>query len=207
MPRTRSDSRSKIVRGAQDLLRRQGYRGTRLAQIIEESGGPRGSTYFLFPGGKEQIATEAIDASGAEFDALIRTAHQATGTAREWINAMADHFAASLRDSGFTQGCPVSTVTLDSAPGSPGLTAACRGAYDRWLSALTDGLVGHGVTESAAPDLATVMLSSFEGAMLLCRAHQSTEPLRQVQQHILRTVEHELADAQRAGSSRGIART
>ncbi|WP_020673355.1 TetR/AcrR family transcriptional regulator [Amycolatopsis nigrescens] len=192
MRKARSDSRQKIIRGAQDLLCRQGYRGTGLAQIIEESGSPRGSTYFLFPGGKEEIATEALAASGVEFDAMIRAARESSPTAAAWVQTMTEYFAGSLRDSGFTQGCPVSTVTLDSAPGSPALTAACRSAYDRWLSALADGLTGYGVADEAAADLAVVMLTGLEGAMLLCRARQSTEPLHQVARYALRAIEAEL---------------
>src|SRR6266545_3697904 len=63
MARQRSDSRDKIVESARTLLRRQGYHGTGLAQVIEVSGAPRGSVYYLFPGGKEEIAVAAVAAS------------------------------------------------------------------------------------------------------------------------------------------------
>jgi len=55
------DTRARIVHSARTLLRRQGYHGTGLAQIIEHCGAPRGSVYFLFPGGKEEIAVADVD--------------------------------------------------------------------------------------------------------------------------------------------------
>ncbi|MGA8115977.1 MAG: helix-turn-helix domain-containing protein [Actinocatenispora sp.] len=189
MPRPRSDSREKIIRGAQTLLCRHGYQGTGLARIVEESGTPRGSTYFLFPGGKEQIAVEAVAASGAEFEAVIRAARGSSTSAGQWIRTMAGGFAESLTASGFTEGCPVSTVTLDSAPTSPQLTDACRTVYDRWLAALAAGLADFGVPADRADDLATVMLASLEGAMMLCRAYRSTDPLRVLERQVVQLVE------------------
>lgn len=49
-----------ILRTASELFQRQGYHGTGLNQIIEESGAPKGSLYYHFPNGKEEIAVEAI---------------------------------------------------------------------------------------------------------------------------------------------------
>ena len=46
-------SKAKLVAATADLLRRQGYHATGLAEIVAESGAPRGSLYFYFPGGKD----------------------------------------------------------------------------------------------------------------------------------------------------------
>ena len=49
-----------MLKKAADLFQRQGFHATGLKQILEESGAPRGSLYFHFPGGKEQLAVEAL---------------------------------------------------------------------------------------------------------------------------------------------------
>ncbi len=180
MARPRSDSRHRIVASARTLLRRQGYHGTGLAQIIEHSGAPRGSVYFLFPGGKEQVATEAVSEWAAEIATIIERTRVASSTAREWVSTMAEHFAGELRESGFTEGLPVTMITLDSVPGSGPLTEACRKAYDTWLAAVADGLVEFGVPAGEANTLATFMMSGLEGAAVLCRVYESTEPLDEV---------------------------
>ena len=59
-----TDTRERIIRTAAELFRRQGYDGTGLNQILDVSGAPRGSLYFHFPGGKRQLAVEAVAASG-----------------------------------------------------------------------------------------------------------------------------------------------
>jgi TetR/AcrR family transcriptional repressor of lmrAB and yxaGH operons len=177
MPRPRSDTRARIVRIARTLLRRLGYHGTGLAQIIEHSGAPRGSVYFLFPGGKEEIAVAAVGDWAEELDALLHKTREASPNARAWITMLAEHFSTDLRSSEFTEGLPVTTVTLDSVPASPALTAACRTAYERWLTTLTDGLQSFDVPAVQGRTLATLLLAALEGAAVLCRAYRSTAPL------------------------------
>ncbi len=185
MPRPRSESRRQIVDAARTLLHRQGYQGTGLAQIIVTSGAPRGSVYFLFPGGKEEIAVAAITASTREFEQLIGTAFEHTDSAAECIRWLGRHFATRLEDTGFREGCPVATVALDSAPASAPLTSACRAAYEAWSTALASGLTGYGIPAADARNLATFVLTSLEGAMVLCRAYQSTGPLDNAERQVL----------------------
>ena len=185
MARARSDTRDRIVDSTRTLLRRQGYHGTGLAQIIEHSGAPRGSLYFLFPGGKEEIAVAAIGEWADELDALLHRTRAESPSARDWIAALADHFATGLRESGFTEGFPVTTVTLDSVPASLPLTAACHAAYSRWLSTVAEGLGDYGVSAERTKPLATTLLAALEGAVVLCRAYRSTGPLDDIATELL----------------------
>src|SRR6202045_1133794 len=56
----RPDSKEKTVLAAAKLLRRHGYNGTALSDILAAAGSPRGSLYFHFPNGKEEIAVAAL---------------------------------------------------------------------------------------------------------------------------------------------------
>lgn len=188
MPRPRSESRGKIIRSARTLFRRQGYHGTGLAQIIEHSGAPRGSVYFLFPKGKEQVAVEAVREWAAEITQLIETSRQASADLTQWMRRMADHFGAQLRTSGFTEGLPVTAIILETTPDSAALTQACREAYDSWLAALTQGTTEYGIDERQARSLAQLLLASLEGAMVQCRLYQSTAPLQQVTSRVLAAI-------------------
>src|SRR5579862_4730019 len=66
----RGDSvREAFVRTTAELLQRQGYAASGLNEIVARSGAPRGSLYFHFPGGKEELAVAAIDSAGAQLGA------------------------------------------------------------------------------------------------------------------------------------------
>ncbi len=60
-----SDSKGKTLAAAAKLFRQQGYRGTALHDILAAGGSPRGSLYFHFPKGKEEIGEAALTLAGA----------------------------------------------------------------------------------------------------------------------------------------------
>ena len=45
-----TDSKARMVSAAEQLFRIQGLHATGLAEILEQSGAPRGSLYHYFPG-------------------------------------------------------------------------------------------------------------------------------------------------------------
>ncbi|MGW4739874.1 TetR/AcrR family transcriptional regulator [Nocardia xishanensis] len=177
MPRPSSDSRPRLVAAARELLQRQGYQATGLSEIVAASGAPRGSLYYLFPGGKQELAVAAIGESADEFTRLIRETAAHAPDVRSFCEQFALHLSRGLVESGYLNGCPVSTVTLDSAPRSTTLTLACRDAYRQWRTALIQVLVQYGIPAARAERLAALMLSAVEGAMIIARAECSTVPL------------------------------
>ena len=61
-----NDTRTRILETTALLLRQRGYHGTSLNDILSASAAPRGSLYFHFPGGKDQLVIEVTRASVAE---------------------------------------------------------------------------------------------------------------------------------------------
>ena len=59
---------------ARELFRQRGYYATAFSDVIEQSGAPRGSTYDHFPGGKRDLAREAIAAAGDEREEMVAKA-------------------------------------------------------------------------------------------------------------------------------------
>ena len=59
------DSRAELVQTMARLLRDQGYTATGRAQLLAESRVSNGSLYHHFPGGMEELAGAALEASGA----------------------------------------------------------------------------------------------------------------------------------------------
>src|SRR6201999_4627849 len=86
MPK-RSDSKDRMIVAARRLFREHGYFGTALSDVVSESSAPRGSLYFHFPGGKEELATEVALVHAADTIAHINRAAGTTDTAAELIAA------------------------------------------------------------------------------------------------------------------------
>ncbi|WP_285712710.1 TetR/AcrR family transcriptional regulator [Erythrobacter oryzae] len=171
MPRT-SDARDKALATAEDLFRRQGFAATGLAQIIEESGSPKGSFYFHFKGGKDQLAAEIAERFAARGVAAIAAAAAATpGDATGFVRLLCAGFAQEMRASDFTLGCALQNIATERAPGDPHLTALVNAGLEAWVEGVSTHFAACGV---ATPrPLAEALIAALEGARTLARASRS----------------------------------
>ncbi|MEV6521342.1 TetR/AcrR family transcriptional regulator [Longispora sp. NPDC051575] len=170
------ETRARLLDAASRLLESGGYFGAGLNQVLAESGAPRGSLYFHFPGGKDQLVTESVARAGQDISALIGGI-EATDTA-DLLAQLLDVLGDRLERSAWHQGCPVATVALELAASNDTVQRACSAAYTSWEAALRDQLVADG--HPGAEDLATTVLALIEGGLLLARAHRSRQPLTRV---------------------------
>lgn len=170
-------TRAKLVAAAGELLTRQGYHATGLSQIIEASGAPRGSLYFYFPGGKEELAIAALEASGAEWRAWIEALVTGAPDLGEAVVAVCRALADALVASDFQLGCPLATVALEAAATSPAVRDTVNAHYAAWRHTIAAELASVGVAAVAARELATFVIAAFEGALLLAKVSRDPQPL------------------------------
>lgn len=180
-----SDSKGKTLTAAARLFRRQGYHGTALHDILAAGGSPRGSLYFHFPKGKEQIGEAALALSGEAVRQGIAKAAEASETAEIFLLRIVRAMAADLERSDYQEGCPIATTALEAAAQSDVLGAASRSAFQKWELEIRRGLFRLGMTAGEADTAATMVLSQLEGALLLARTYRSPEPLRRAEQAVL----------------------
>jgi TetR/AcrR family transcriptional regulator, lmrAB and yxaGH operons repressor len=183
MPKA-SDSKGKTLAAAAKLFRQQGYHGTALHDILSTGGSPRGSLYFHFPGGKEQIGEAALTLSGEAVRAAIARAAEASQDAETFLVRIVRGMAADLERSDYREGCPIATTALETAAQSEILGAATRNAFQKWELEIKRGLFRFGMTAGDADLAATVVLSQLEGALLLARTYRSLEPIHRAEQAV-----------------------
>jgi AcrR family transcriptional regulator len=171
------------------LFRRQGYEKTSMLDVVRESGGPRGSLYHYFPGGKVEMGCEAVTLAGKGVLAWIERARARSGTPAAFLRALGESYRSALLTSDFEEGCPVATVALETTPGELALAQACGAAFETWISAVRDALVEKGVARAKARDLAPFAVSAIEGAILLARTRRSAEPIRVAIQQLVRLLD------------------
>lgn len=189
-----STSRERIVETTCELLEIQGFQATGLNQIIRESGAPKGSLYYYFPEGKEELVAEAVTRM-AEVVAGRITAHLAgveepAEAVRTFILTLAHYVEAS----GFRSGGPITTAALEAAATSERVREACLKTYQAWQAAFREKLLQSGCPEARAARLASLIIASVEGAIILSRTQRSTEPLQHIAEELgflLRTIHEE----------------
>ncbi len=177
-------SREAFIACTGRLLRRQGYAATGLNEIVRRSGAPKGSLYFHFPGGKEELAAAAMEQTGEELRGAIAAVIASRPRASESLGALIDGLGAGLEASGYRDGCPIATVTLEAAATSEVLRAAAERVFAAWLGTLEEGLVAGGLEPARAARRALLVLSAIEGALLLARARRDLAPLEAVRDEL-----------------------
>jgi TetR/AcrR family transcriptional repressor of lmrAB and yxaGH operons len=173
-----STSRQRAIQSAAGLFQRQGYSATGVAEIIESSGTPKGSFYFNFPNGKEQLASEALILAGTSLTALIQKLATDAQTPLEFVHALTDVLATALEASDYTQGCPIATVALETAATSETLRAAAEAQFTAWEDAIARGLANDHRPGRRQRERAALILLMLEGALIMARVRRSTTPLR-----------------------------
>lgn len=172
-----SETRKRIIETTAELMQEQGYCATGLKDIIRESGTPKGSLYHYFPGGKEEITVAAIEASGAIFAEALQHCIDTEGSVAKGFARFIRDFSLSFEASAFVKGCPIATVTLETASNSEILQQTAQEIFHNWCQIIIDHLLSTGWDEIEARNMAIFIMSSFNGALTLSRAAKRIEPL------------------------------
>src|SRR6202167_6169761 len=96
-----SDTKGKTLTAAARLFRQQGYHGTALHDILAAAGSPRGSLYFHFPRGKEEIGEAALTLAGEAVRQAIAHAAEPSENAEVFVTRIARGMAFDLEKSAF----------------------------------------------------------------------------------------------------------
>ncbi|MBZ9963339.1 TetR/AcrR family transcriptional regulator [Mesorhizobium sp. BR1-1-2] len=184
-----NDTRARILETTGLLLRRRGYHGTSLNDILSASGAPRGSLYFHFPGGKDQLVVEVTRASVAEVTERLGAELAAESDPAVAVHHIYQSVARMLEDNEFSLGCPVAPVVLDAPNDVPDLEEICRSAFEQWIGLLRQAFARAGVVERRARALALLVESSLEGLMVIARATRDRSSINVVADEVAALIE------------------
>ncbi|MET9217938.1 TetR/AcrR family transcriptional regulator [Streptomyces sp. NPDC008079] len=171
--------RERMVFSAAQLIRREGVGATGMREVAAHAGAPRGSLQHYFPDGKEQLVNEAVVWAGnyaakrvARFLAALPEPTPG-GLFAAMVGQWTDEYAAD----GFDAGCPVAAASVDCARTTESTRKATAAAFAAWTAPVAAALTGMGVPEDRSVPLATLMISTLEGAILIARAERDVRAL------------------------------
>jgi TetR/AcrR family transcriptional repressor of lmrAB and yxaGH operons len=175
-----------MIHAAAELFRQRGYHATTFSDVVRESGAPRGSTYFHFPGGKAELAREAIARAGDEVEEMVDQAARHADDPASLVRAMAQILTSRLERSGYQSGCAIATMVLELAPGDEEFSADFDSVFARWRAALVTRLEPLGIAPGRAAALAGLTISALEGA-------RSIEPFNTTTEALISAIDHDAA--------------
>lgn len=179
-------ARENLIFATIDLVRRRGVAGTGLAEIIKASGRSRRTVYLNFPAGKEEMVREATQFAGEATSRSI-AALTSTQPPDQVLRTLIAGWISTLERSQHRSGCPILAAALGRHD-APTASDAAGVAFGDWIKLVTDSLTRSGVSSEPARDMATTVVAAIEGAIAMCLATSSTEPLKRVESTLLRTI-------------------
>jgi AcrR family transcriptional regulator len=178
--------RERIVRSAAQLIRAKGISGTGLREMVEAAGSPRGSLQHYFPGGKDQLVSEALlwmgSVAARRVDRVMSKLVAPSPSAL--FSGTVDLWRKEFVNVGFGGGCPLVAAAGDVSATSDELRDVIARAFDGWHEPMAAALVQTGVPEERAANLATLMISALEGAIVLSRIRRDVGPLDAVESEL-----------------------
>jgi AcrR family transcriptional regulator len=180
-----------MVRGAASLIRTRGVNATSFSDVLAESGAPRGSIYYHFPKGKEQLAGDAIRWTSERVLAHQRACRATTPAGV--LDCFIDMWRQVVVASGGTAGCVVAGVAIDTTADDRALSDVVRATFRSWVDLLSEQLAAVGLPARRASRIAVATVAGMEGALILCRAEGNSGPLETVAAELKRLLPSEVA--------------
>jgi TetR/AcrR family transcriptional repressor of nem operon len=179
-------TRQEIIRKAAPILNQRGFNGAALSELMKATGLEKGGIYRHFDS-KEMLAAEAFDYAWREtLNARIRDLDTISNTV-DRLKQFVANFVERRRI--IPGGCPLLNTAIDTDDGNSVLRDRARKALRGWENYLTSiidaGIKAREIRRGVnSKDLATLVISSLEGAIMLCRLERSEAPLLAVQAHL-----------------------
>ncbi|MGK7935175.1 MAG: TetR/AcrR family transcriptional regulator [Xenococcaceae cyanobacterium] len=181
------ETRAKIIRQAAELFNQQGYSGASIADVMQATGLKKGGIYNHFKS-KDELALEAFDYAHSLTRQKIWQAVKKKRNAKERLEAMMSCYLDFIDNPPIAGGCPLLNTAIESDDNHPALRDRTREAMDAWRSLISKivqtGIKKGEINSEIEPDLvATILISTIEGAVMMSKLYQ--DPL-----HLERAVKH-----------------
>jgi len=184
------ETRKKIIDTVIELLKIKGYNGVGLQEIVTASGTPKGSLYFHFPGGKDEIVETAIKQHGENVDKFFKKVFLGSTDIATAFKKVIMFWINELESSDFTKGCPIANTTVDLPSIANTTQEVCASCFYRMKDVMAERLRRDGMHPTEAKKQAAFVLSSLVGAIIMSKACRNTEPLKIIAERLTILFDH-----------------
>ena len=190
-------TRQHIIQQAATLFNQRGYTGLSISDVMECTGLKKGGIYRHFQS-KEQLALAAFDYAQQQSTSRLVEAVAAETDAIQQLLAFITTFHALSVHPPVPGGCPIVNTIIDSDDGDPALRERVVAVVTEWEQLIArivaDGVAQASIRRDVDPQaVATLIIATLEGGILLAQAHRSSVYLQHTADHVVQYVRRDLA--------------
>lgn len=188
-PTKGQQTRQRIVEISAPVFNRLGYVGASMRDLVNATGLEKGGIYNHF-GSKEQLALEAYDHAMNIVEGALARSQEGHDTGYDRLVAMVQSFATTARTPKIDGGCPIMNTAIEADDTHPELRDRARRSMNNWHRLVgrrvKDGIADGTIAPGTDPyELASVLTSALEGALMLSRLFDDPTHMDRVVGHLL----------------------
>src|SRR5256885_9137024 len=164
--RSKEATHDRIVGAAARAIRRSGYDGTGVADIMKDAGLTHGGFYAHFPS-REAMLAEAADRAGSESVAMMERI-AATLPPQRALQAMMQAYLSKAHVEGIESGCATAALGSEMPRQAPEVRRAATRRIKEMIDLVARQLPDWG--QPGAHERALAMVAAMVGALVLARA-------------------------------------
>ena len=179
-------TRQRIVEAAAGLFNQRGFENASLSELMEATGLEKGGIYRHFAS-KEELATAAFDYA---WEAATQARMHDLDETRNSVDQLKQFIANFVeRRPAVPGGCPLLNTAVEVDDGDSALRDRALKALHGWRDQL-QAIIKKGIQQreirrgTDAKALATLIISSLEGALMMSRLERRRDPLLTIQKHL-----------------------
>jgi TetR/AcrR family transcriptional repressor of nem operon len=182
----KEETHERIVQAAARAIRRRGYAGVGVAEVMKEAGLTHGGFYAHFKS-RDALLVEALARAGQDSGAAIaRAAESRKGRGVSAFRALVENYLSEAHMAALETGCPVAALACDMARQTGAVREASAQRVERLIATVRGTLPGASRAKAAviagtlvgALQLARTLGDNAEGRALLSAARKAL-----IQQH------------------------
>ena len=180
-------TRQRIIEEAAPIFNQRGFVGCSMQDVMEATGLEKGGIYRHFES-KQELAAAAFDYAWETVNEPRWRGLENCETSLEKLLLLVKNFVEQPPRT-LPGGCPLLNTAVDSDDGNPVLRGKARTALEQWRCSIAEivrtGQRARELRREVDPAaVATLVIASLEGAVMMSRMEETREPLFTVGRHL-----------------------
>ena len=176
----KTNTKDIFIDTASSLFANQGYHATGISEILKKSNAPKGSLYYSFPQGKEQLAQEALQKTAEKISTEILDVLAKASTPLEGLQQHLIYIAQKIEKDLFQPNVSISLIALETFSSNEIIRLECERTFQQIQNIYKNSFLKMDLQEEYADFLAMTMVMLTEGAITLSLTKKNTQPLHQL---------------------------
>lgn len=176
----KTNTKDIFIDTASSLFANQGYHATGISEILKKSNAPKGSLYYYFPQGKEQLAQEALQKTAEKISTEILDVLAKASTPLEGLQQHLIYIAQKIEKDLFQPNVSISLIALETFSSNEIIRLECERTFQQIQNIYKNSFLKMDLQEEYVDFLAMTMVMLTEGAITLSLTKKNTQPLHQL---------------------------